>query len=126
LDTESERIAQKAMDEAPRGGNLSVALLLYVLQCKSSATAAMGVGRISSGVGNSGFFRGRPKSFPGATKSGENSCCPLETKKTTSIAKNLIGKCQISKSWGFGLPCPPWNASDAAEENTVCWQKCIC
>jgi len=36
--------------------------------------------------------------FAGVTKSGKISFSPLETKKTTFLQKNLMGKCQISKS----------------------------
>jgi len=41
--------------------------------------------------------------FQGA-KSGKISFLSLETKKTTFFTKQLMGKCQISKSWG---PCSP-------------------
>jgi len=37
-------------------------------------------------------------------KSGKILFPPLETKKTTFLAKHFMGKCQISISWG---PCPP-------------------
>jgi len=52
------------------------------------------------------FFRGTPKDFPGGTKTGKISFFPLETKKTTFLAKNVIGKSQVSKSRGDeALPC---------------------
>jgi len=43
--------------------------------------------------------------FAGGAKSGKISFSSLETKKTTFFAKNLMGKCQISKFWG-ALPSP--------------------
>jgi len=47
-----------------------------------------------------GFFpKVAEKIFPGEAKSGEISFFPLETKKINFFfAKNVIGKCQISKS----------------------------
>jgi len=44
--------------------------------------------------------------FAEGAKSGKISFSPLETTKTTFFAKRLMGKCQISKSWG-ALPSPP-------------------
>jgi len=38
--------------------------------------------------------------FAGGGKSAKISFYPFETKKATFIAKNLMGKCQISKSRG--------------------------
>jgi len=40
-------------------------------------------------------------------KSGEISFYPLQTKKTTVFAENLMKKCQISKSREGQAPCPP-------------------
>jgi len=59
----------------------------------------MGVGRIfSRWGGDSGFFQWQPKKFFRWPKSCEISFFPLETKKTTFFAKNLIGKCTILKN----------------------------
>jgi len=53
------------------------------------------------------FSRGSQKDFSGGSKSGEISFYPFETKKTTSFAITLIGKCQISKSsWSLGPYLP--------------------
>jgi len=49
--------------------------------------------------------------FAEGAKSGKISFSPSETKKTTFFAKTLMGKCQISKSWG-GLPFPPSREAD--------------
>ena len=51
-------------------------------------------------------------------ESSEITFNPLETKKTTFFANNLIGKCQISKSRGKG-PLPP--LSDAHDCDLCCW-----
>jgi len=48
--------------------------------------------------------RGGQKYICRGAKSGKILFSPLETKKTTFFAKHLMGKCQISISWG---PCPP-------------------
>ena len=57
---------------------------------------------------NSGFSRGGPKYFCREGKCGKIRFSPLETKETTFFEKNLMGKCQISKSWsGLG---PPFDA----------------
>ena len=54
------------------------------------------------------FSRGGPKYFCREGKSGKIRFSPLETKKTTFFEKNVMGRCQISKSWsGLG---PPSNA----------------
>jgi len=66
----------------------------------------MGVGRIFQGGGNSGFFQRQPKIFFRWPKSREISFFPLESKKTTFFAKNLIGKCKISKNPLLPLPKP--------------------
>jgi len=58
----------------------------------------MSVGRIFCRGGISGFFQGKLRVFLGEAKNGEIPFFPLETKKTTFFAKNLIGKCQISNS----------------------------
>jgi len=42
------------------------------------------------------FSRGSQKFFQGGAKSEEISFLPLETKKTTFFAKDVIGKCKIS------------------------------
>ena len=44
--------------------------------------------------------------FAGGAKSGKISFSPLETKKTTFFAKNMMGKCQIKKSLGALLYSP--------------------
>ena len=52
-----------------------------------------------------GIFPGTAKNiFPESAKSGETSFYPLETKKRTLVAKNVIGKCQNSKSKGSCWP----------------------
>jgi len=72
----------------------------------------MGIGSFFQGGINSGFFQRYPRVFR-ETKHGEISFFPLETKKTIFFAQNLIGKYQISKSWGgTRLPCPPSDAHD--------------
>ena len=40
----------------------------------------------------------------GGGKSGKITFSPLETKKTIFFAKELMGKCQTSKSWGGFTP----------------------
>jgi len=65
----------------------------------------MDAGRIFSKGGN-GFFQTELKiilnNFPGGAKNGKISFYPLETKKTTLFAENLLGKFQIP--WEI---CPP-------------------
>jgi len=57
------------------------------------------------GGANSGFSRGGQNDFCSGDKSGEISILPTPG-TTQSLAKTLMGKCQISKSRG-GL-CPPF------------------
>ena len=64
-----------------------------------------------------GIFPGIAKNiFPESAKSGETSFYPLETKKRTLVAKNVIGKCQNSKSKGSYWPSQ--TPSDAHEHGT--------
>ena len=55
---------------------------------------------------NSGFFQRQSNRFFQGAKSGEISFYALETKKTKFFAKNLIGKCQISKCGVLAPPTP--------------------
>jgi len=70
------------------------------------AVRCMGVGRIFFlVVGQKVDFSRRSQNiFPGEGQSDKNSFYPLETKKTTFFAKNLIGKCQFSNSMGGKPP----------------------
>ena len=60
------------------------------------------------GRANSGVFQKEPKGFSRGGKTGEISFFPLETKKATFFAKNIIGKRQIFQPWA---PKPPWPLS---------------
>jgi len=67
----------------------------------------MGVGKIFYRGGSCGIFLRVGKNIiPKGAKSGEISFYTLETKKSTFFAKDVIGKCQISKSRGLGPPSP--------------------
>jgi len=66
----------------------------------------MGVGRIFSRGDHQQIFRQVTiKIFQRGAKSDEISFFPLETKKTTFFAKNIIKKYETSKSIG---PLPPF------------------
>jgi len=67
------------------------------------------------------YVQGWAKIYLQGGKSGKISFLPLETRKTTFFAKKLMGKCQISKSWG-PLPshthAPKTFYNRKAEENS--------
>jgi len=66
----------------------------------------MDVGRIFSRGSTVDCSSGSQKDFSRGTKVVKFYFHPLESKKTTTFSKTVIGKCQISKSWGALPPCP--------------------
>jgi len=64
----------------------------------------VGVGRIFSMGEIVDFFKGSRKGFPGCANFDEILIYPLKTKRTTFLAKHLIGIYKISKSRGEPRP----------------------
>jgi len=78
---------------------------------------SMGVGRIFSGEGPIlDFPEIAKKVFAGGVEQGKISYLPPKTKKATIFVKNLMEKCQTSKSRGVLAPLPP---SDALNGSSI-------
>jgi len=77
----------------------------------SHEVGIMGVRRIFSREGDSGFFQRQPKKFFQIwLKLAKFHFSLSKLGKQRFFAKNVIGKCHISKPKGPRPPCPPSDA----------------